>query len=106
MKKALLGVLLLVLLAGVIACGQPGDPLLLYNSDPDSAVPESRSYGSVSSGSGIRVPAPTPTLPPTIRVTIPPAPDASYYGEVPQERMVIKTAYLALVVEDVSASMV
>jgi predicted small lipoprotein YifL len=104
MKKAILGLLLLVLLAGAVACGQPQQ---VYFGPSEGNAPQAESK-SVSSGSGLRVPVPSPTATPTpapaILVTVPPP--VVYDGaSAPAERMVIKSAYLVLVVEDVAASM-
>ncbi len=108
MKKVILGLLLLVLLAGAVACGQQEE--MVYFSGEDGAVPESGSGFVGSPGKApVATPRPSPTPAPTIRVTMPPpvviGGDAVYGGLLtPAERMVIKSAYLALVVEDVSAS--
>ena len=116
MKKVFLALLILVLLSGAIACGQPPD--YLGSALDDGAVPQpesGRSFSVGSSGGKGPIPTTTPMPAPSIRITIPPSTvtgtppvdDSVYFGSaVPSERMVIKSAYMALVVEDVSASLV
>jgi CheY-like chemotaxis protein len=98
MKKLVLGLLIVVLLLGTVACGQAEKP--------------------PASGSGVQVPrttaAPTaypiPTttikLPTPTAVFSPPSGGYVFNGDVsiPAERMVISSAYLTLVVDDVPAS--
>jgi hypothetical protein len=100
MKKWLLGLFVVVLLLSMVACGASEKPV------------------QESTNSGLKTPMPyttpaayptTVVLPtPTITVARPSEGDSGYYGDVsvPSERMVIRSAYLSLVVEDVSASIV
>ncbi len=102
MKKLVLGLLLLVLLLAAVACGKavstPSPPY--YNEVPGSA------------GSGVKTPVPSPTAtprttnPPQFTLSVPHATGDVYFGDVSiPGRMVIRSAYLALVVDDVSDSL-
>jgi PKD repeat protein len=114
MKKLILGLLVIILLIGVVACAQSETSVM-------TAKPTT---------TRVTVPTVTPMPAPPITVTAAPPPaitlappgyetapapvivssgGSSAYGNaqsVPAERMVIKSAYLALVVEDVGASLV
>jgi hypothetical protein len=98
MKKWLLGLIVVVLMAGMVACASPGEPPSHIGNIEEG----------VSLGTGVKVPTPTPTAypVPTIVIPRPSEGDSGYYSDVsvPAERMVIYSAYLSLVVEDVSAS--
>ena len=98
MKRLVFGFLIVLLLLGTVACGKTGDPLLLMQNDETGKGPQS------APAPVIRVPTPTQTPPKTISSAGSAAYDSS--GSVPAERMVIRSAYLALIVEDVSASMI
>jgi len=111
MKKVVLFLLVLVLVVGAVACGQAPET---YYSGEEGVQPESASNYGVGSPPGVKVPMPTPTpaptftvaMPPPVAITVPGEGGSVYFGpSVPAERMVIKTAYMALVVEDVSASL-
>jgi hypothetical protein len=98
-KKWLLGLLMVALLAGLVACGSTGEP-------PSRTVNVEQ---GVSSGSGVKIPVPTPAPvvlpPPSITVASPRSEDYEYFDvSVPAEHMVIYSAYMSLVVEDVSAT--
>jgi hypothetical protein len=93
MKKWLLGLMMVILLSGMVACASPGEPpSYLGNND------------EVSYGSGVKVPMPTTTPAPTTYSPRSDGTSGSFGESVPAERMVIYSAYMSLVVEDVSAS--
>jgi hypothetical protein len=100
MKKWLLVLFIAILLLGSVACASPGEPPSHIGNIEEG----------VSSGSGVKVatstPAPVVLPQPTITVNLPRSEDNEYYGDtsVPAERMVIYSAYMTLVVEDVSAT--
>lgn len=124
MKKVILGLTLVILLAGTLAaCGESEAPVtrVVPTTTPapyPAPAEESSSFGLDKSpfsdifdrddSSGTH---PEPVIvtspPPQITVTVPGG-DSDYSGAVviPSERMVIRSAYLALVVDDVGASMV
>jgi hypothetical protein len=94
MKKWLLGLMMVILLSGMVACASPGEPPSYLGNNNE---------GSYSSG--VKVPMPTTTPAPTVTIALPSRAESDYYGaSVPAERMVIYSAYMSLVVEDVSAS--
>ena len=133
MKKLIFVLLGVILLGGtVVACGEAEGPMPTVTPTAYPApVPESRqTFGLDKSpfsdifdrndSSGV---SPEPIIvtstPPPVTVTIPgaepvpppaitiPASDPGYSAQsIPSERMVIRSAYLALVVEDVGASLV
>jgi hypothetical protein len=113
MKKLMLFSLLLVLVLGTIACGRSEIPPSPNNPDElvhQYGLDNPGFVGSSSSGSGLAVPMPTTTpgiIIPTPTVIIPPFSGGSgSYNAVPvPDRMVIRSAYLSLVVDDVSASL-
>jgi hypothetical protein len=117
MKRLVFALLMVVLLLGTIACGS-SDKATTYPTTTVKGAPQQEAiqhqYGlDSSSGSGVRTPTPIPTptimvgQPPPLTLAVPPSPGSVYYGEVsvPSDRMVINSAYLALVVDDVSASL-
>ena len=117
MKRLLFASLMVLLLLGTVACARPKEPVQLYSNDSEIVMtqPAMEKSGGIfgrSSGSPAPIVIPSPTAtpsaypPPAITVASPD--EETYYFDmsVPAERMVIKSAYLALVVEDVSASLV
>src|SRR4030042_2561805 len=95
MKKLLFLSLLLVLVLGPVACGRteiPGN----YNAAPDE--------GSYSSVQATPPATPMPTRTSVFSPGSPSGGSASYDGAPAPERMVILSAYMSLVVDDVSAS--
>jgi molybdopterin converting factor small subunit len=116
MKKLVLGLLILVLLGGAVACAASEAPVMTTTTTAYPAPsPESHTYGLDKSSATSPQPVVVPALPPAITLAPPPeAPDyttsdgGSAYSEVqaaPADRMVIRSAYMALVVEDVSDSL-
>ncbi len=131
MKKLILGLLVIILLVGTVACGQAEAPMPTATPTArPTTTPESHTYGLEKSpisnffngSESAAPPAPitvTAMPPPAITLAPPgagsvPAPviispgsDSGYSTQsIPSERMVIRSAYLALVVEDVGASLV
>jgi len=98
MKKLVFFSLLLLLVLGTISCGQSAIP-------PQYAEGDDKSVGT--SGFGIAIPTATPTAMPRPTIIIPHVSggSGSYDGISAPDRMVIRSAYLSLVVDDVSASM-
>jgi hypothetical protein len=99
MKKWLLGLFIVILLLGSVACASPGEPPSYLGNIEEG----------VSSYSGVKIPTLTTTaiaIPkPTITVALPQPEDNEYFDvSVPAERMVIYSAYMSLVVEDISAT--
>ena len=110
MKKVLFGFLVILLLIGMVACAG--------SEEPDQSG--SRYIGGVTmtTATATKVPAPTITVP---GVTVPPATTATvpvnesgeytdYYANdgssaATVDRMVIRTAYMTIVVDDVSVAM-
>jgi len=112
MKRLIFGLLIGLLLLGTAACGKE-EPAVYYPNDSESgmlapAMEESKGIFSFGDGSPAPVRVPTPTSIPRPAITVASSPGTAYdsSGSVPAERMVIRSAYLALVVEDVSASMI
>ncbi len=115
MKKLILGLLVIILLVGIVACGQSEDhrPLATPTATP-TTTPQAEggrfsvglSSGSSKSNDYESPPPITITATPPSVLTIPGT--SSYYNplSIPSERMVIKSAYMALVVDDVGASLV
>jgi len=100
MKKLVFLSLLILLVLGTVACGAS------VVSPRGNLEGDGKSVGSP--GSGITTPLPTVTaIPrPSPTATVPPSLSggAAYDGAYTAERMVILSAYLSLVVDDVSAS--
>jgi hypothetical protein len=96
MKRLIFVLLVTLLLLGTVACAKSGDPLMYMKGSENDEV-------------SLAAPAPMINIPRTSPTpTVTPAGSAAWDGSqsVPADRMVIKSAYLALVVEDVSASMI
>jgi hypothetical protein len=133
MKKLVLGLFIVVLLVGVVACGESEAPVptAIPTTTPapyPAPAPESRqTFGLDKSPLSDIYDGNEPSAPPPVTVTSAPPPvilvppgaesvpapviissdGSGYYApSVPSERMVIRSAYLALVVDDVGASMV
>jgi hypothetical protein len=125
MKKLILGFLIVILLVGTVACASSEAPVMtMVPTTTPTPVAERHTYGldksplsGIFNDSDSEVPQPVTVLsqPPGITLT-PPVEEPGYatsnggqvYGEaqtVPAERMVIRSAYMALVVEDVGASL-
>ena len=109
MKKVLFGLLVVILLLGAVGCGQSKE--VAYTVAPNTyatrtqlAMPGTAegkgTFGDAGAPSPIIVP-PTTTTPP-----INGGGSYNYDSSIPVERMVIRSAYMTLVVEDVSGSMV
>ena len=100
MKKLLFLSLLLVLVLGTVACGRSEIIPPQYNDEEGG-----KTVGS--SDSGLYTPMPTTTIrvtPTATPVTNPLQGGSAYDGVSASERMVIRSAYLSLVVDNVSAS--
>ncbi len=102
MKKWIFGLLIVVLLLGTVACGKAEVATPSPYSGGDYTVLESKGFGS-----GVKIPTPT-AIPPPAPITVASSGEETYYFDVsvPTERMVIRSAYLSLVVDDVSDSVV
>jgi hypothetical protein len=103
MKKWMLGLLVVVLLLAVVACSAP-PAQESQGSGIKTTMPTSTPVAYPPATTAAPLPPPGIILPqPTI--TIPGAGSVDYTS-VPSDRMVIRSAYLSLVVEDISASIV
>ncbi|MGD9143094.1 MAG: DUF4349 domain-containing protein [Dehalococcoidia bacterium] len=126
MKKLVLGILIILLLLGVGACGAgEGDPLIFYQSigtsgDESDAIRHSYGLEEGSSSPFLDLngnnadegpppgfyagSAPTTTTA-TVTQTAIPQPGAPEPQEIALDRMIIRTGYMTIVVEDVTQSM-
>jgi hypothetical protein len=115
MKKLVLGLLVLVLLVGAVACAAEEAPVkTVIPTTYPAPSPESRTYGIGSSAAPpqpVIVAAPPPAItlaPPQEAPTYAPSDEGSGYSDVQaagSDRMVIRSASMALVVEDVNDSL-
>ncbi len=100
MKNGMLGLLIIVLLLGMAACGAPEKPPA---SGSGVQVPRTTAVPTAYPSPTTTIKLPTPTI-----VFGPPSGGSGFNGDVsiPAERMVISSAYLALVVDNVTTSIV
>lgn len=108
MKRLIIGVLIVVLLLGIVACSTPESDLgfSMGSADSGESLDEFLHESDIEIQSSISRPAPTappPTTAPTVIVPEP-APDV-VNGSVSFERMIVRTGDMYLVVEDVADSL-
>jgi hypothetical protein len=115
MKKLLLGLLVVIILGGAVACAEAQGPVrTVVPTTTPAPAPETRTFGldkDIFGDEESEVPAPVIMSPPGAEPS--PAPvvitsgDGVIFGtSIPSERMVIRSAYLEMVVDDVGASQV
>jgi hypothetical protein len=121
MKKLFLGLLVLVILISAVACGKEATMTTSVYSGSSAPAPEEArvSYGldkslpgqifdEITGKSSTRAPVITiPSATTTTRPFSTPAGEGDSYhpnAAIPTERMIIRNAYMALVVDDVSAA--
>ena len=103
MKRLIAGILLVILLAGMVACSKASE-----NIPPPATRPDSTTVASASPGKGVPAPViniPRPTPAPT--TAVPPTSGTASYGEISaaSDRMIIRNGAMQLVVMDVNAVM-
>ena len=108
MKRLIIGLLLIVLLASTVACASARAPESTPSRVPAPApAPPSPTSGSIFEGKGTATPPPVINLPPiptpTPTPTPTPAPIPTDSGQsFTGERMIVRTGSMALVVVDVA----
>ncbi len=92
MKKSIVGILLIIIILGTIACSSEGDPAMLFLND-EQAVKSPSTGRAVPAP--VVIPAPTTAVPPVVNN----GQDANT-----ADRMIIRNASMQLVVDDVNVA--
>jgi PKD repeat protein len=111
-KKLIFGLLLVIILMGTVACAQESPPITVTPATTSTHDYAASAPGSAWSGNGVPAPVILTQAPP-MTITVPAATSAQTKGgessssgqSAPVDRMVIRTAYLTLVVDDVSTAL-